>query len=92
MWRSFAPGSACHALDAGNRTPVKNLPAALGAERFWQVRRSVSINHRHIASAVRVDEGHVHLSLRRRPETLTVSRHFTVLFKVSAATAWPWRG
>jgi hypothetical protein len=34
-----------------------------------------------IASAVRVDEGHMHLVLRGRPETLPVSRHFQALFK-----------
>jgi DNA-binding LytR/AlgR family response regulator len=30
---------------------------------------------------VRVDEGHMHLVLRGRPETLPVSRHFQALFK-----------
>ena len=36
---------------------------------------------RHIGAAVRVDEGHMHLTLRGRPETLPVSRHFQPLFK-----------
>jgi DNA-binding LytR/AlgR family response regulator len=48
---------------------------------FWQVHRSVIVNHRHIAAAVRVDEGNMHLTLRGRDETLAVSRPFQGLFK-----------
>jgi DNA-binding LytR/AlgR family response regulator len=67
--------------DALIRTPLKELLAALDERLFWQVHRSVIVNHRHIAAAVRVDEGLMHLSLRGRPETLPVSRHFQGLFK-----------
>ncbi len=67
--------------DALIRTPLKELLAQLDETRFWQVHRSVIVNQRHIASAVRVDEGHMHLVLRNRPETLPVSRHFQGLFK-----------
>ena len=67
--------------DALIRTPLKELLAQLDEQLFWQVHRSVIVNHRHIASAVRVDEGHMHLTLRGRPETLPVSRHFQGLFK-----------
>lgn len=67
--------------DALIRTPLKELLAQLDETQFWQVHRSVIVNHRHIASAVRVDEGHMHLTLRGRPETLPVSRHFQALFK-----------
>ena len=67
--------------DALIRTPLKELLAQLDEQQFWQVHRSVIVNHRHIASAVRVDEGHMHLKLRGRPETLPVSRHFQGLFK-----------
>ncbi|HSI60266.1 MAG TPA: LytTR family DNA-binding domain-containing protein [Ideonella sp.] len=63
------------------RTPLKDLLAQLDAERFWQVHRSVIVNHAHIAAAVRVDEGTMHLSLRGRSEKLPVSRHFQPLFK-----------
>jgi DNA-binding LytR/AlgR family response regulator len=63
------------------RTPLKELLAQLDAQRFWQVHRSIIVNHRHIASAVRVDEGNMHLTLRDRPERLPVSRHFQGLFK-----------
>ena len=63
------------------RTPLKELLAQLDEGLFWQVHRSVIVNHRHIAAAVRVDEGHMHLTLRGRAETLPVSRHFQALFK-----------
>jgi DNA-binding LytR/AlgR family response regulator len=67
--------------DALIRTPLKELLAQLDETQFWQVHRSVIVNQRHVASAVRVDEGHMHLVLRGRPETLPVSRHFQALFK-----------
>jgi DNA-binding LytR/AlgR family response regulator len=63
------------------RTPLKELLAQLDEARFWQVHRSVIVNHRHIAAAVRVDEGQMHLTLRGRPDKLPVSRHFQALFK-----------
>jgi DNA-binding LytR/AlgR family response regulator len=67
--------------DALIRTPLKELVTQLDEQVFWQVHRSVIVNHRHIASAVRVDEGHMHLTLRGRAEKLPVSRHFQALFK-----------
>ena len=78
-----AAGAAAGASggDALIRTPLKELLTQLDEQQFWQVHRSVIVNHRHIASAVRVDEGHMHLTLRGRPETLPVSRHFQGLFK-----------
>lgn len=63
------------------RTPLKELLAQLDEHRFWQVHRSVIVNHLHIAAAVRVDEGSMHLTLRGRHEKLPVSRHFQGLFK-----------
>ena len=63
------------------RTRLKELLAQLDPARFWQVHRSVIVNHRHIAAAVRVDEGNMVLSLRGRTEKLPVSRHFQGLFK-----------
>jgi len=67
--------------DALIRTPLKELLAQLDEQTFWQVHRSVIVNHRHIAAAVRVDEGQMHLTLRGRSELLPVSRHFQGLFK-----------
>jgi DNA-binding LytR/AlgR family response regulator len=63
------------------RTPLKELLAQLDGQRFWQVHRSVIVNHHHIAAAVRVDEGTMHLVLHGRPEQLPVSRHFQGRFK-----------
>jgi DNA-binding LytR/AlgR family response regulator len=63
------------------RTPLKELLAQLDPARFWQVHRSIIVNHRHIASALRVDEGSMVLLLRGRPERLPVSRHFQGLFR-----------
>ena len=67
--------------DALIRTPLKELLAQLDEHVFWQVHRSIIVNHRCIAAAVRVDEGQMHLTLCGRPETLPVSRPFQVLFK-----------
>ena len=67
--------------DALIRTPLKELLAQLDEQLFWQVHRSVIVNHRHVNAAVRVDEGSMHLTLRGRPETLPVSRHFQGLSK-----------
>jgi DNA-binding LytR/AlgR family response regulator len=63
------------------RTPLKELVASLDADLFWQVHRSVLVNHRAIASAVRVDENTMHLTLKGRDEKLPVSRQFQGLFK-----------
>jgi DNA-binding LytR/AlgR family response regulator len=63
------------------RTPLKELLAQLDESQFWQVHRSVIVNQRHIASAVRVDEGQMHVTLRGRSDKLPVSRHFQGLFK-----------
>lgn len=63
------------------RTPLKELIATLDAEVFWQVHRSVLVNSRHIASAVRIDENNMQLTLKGRAEKLPVSRQFQGLFK-----------
>jgi DNA-binding LytR/AlgR family response regulator len=63
------------------RTPLKELIGQLDPARFWQIHRSVIVNQRHIASAVRIDEGNMVLTLRGRSEKLPVSRHFQGLFR-----------
>ena len=63
------------------RTPLKELLAQLDAAVFWQIHRSVIVAQRHIAAAVRIDEGNMQITLRGRPEKLAVSRHFQGLFK-----------
>ena len=63
------------------RTPLKELLGQLDEEQFWQVHRSVLVNSRCIASAIRVDENTMVLSLKGREERLPVSRQFQGLFK-----------
>ncbi|MDY0748872.1 LytTR family DNA-binding domain-containing protein [Paucibacter sp. R3-3] len=63
------------------RTPLKELLAQLDAELFWQVHRSVIVNSRRIASAIRIDENSMVVTLRGRDERLPVSRQFQGLFK-----------
>ncbi len=63
------------------RTPLKELVAQLDTELFWQVHRSVLVNSRHIASALRIDENSMQLTLKGRSEKLPVSRQFQGLFK-----------
>jgi len=63
------------------RTPLKELLTQLDPQLFWQVHRSVIVNHLCIASALRVDENNMVLTLRGRPEKLPVSRHFQQLFR-----------
>ncbi|WP_295639890.1 LytTR family DNA-binding domain-containing protein [uncultured Methylibium sp.] len=67
--------------DALIRLPLKELLTQLDAERFWQIHRSVIVNQRCIASALRVDEGQMVVTLRGRSERLAVSRHFQGLFR-----------
>lgn len=67
--------------DALIRLPLKELLTQLDGERFWQIHRSVIVNQRCIASALRIDEGQMVVTLRGRPERLPVSRHFQGLFK-----------
>ena len=63
------------------RTPLKELLGQLDPALFWQIHRSVIVNRHHVASAVRIDEGHMVVSLRGRPDKLPVARHFQGFFK-----------
>ncbi len=63
------------------RTPLRELLAQLDPDQFWQIHRSVLVNSRCIARAVRVDEGTMVVTLRGREEKLPVSRQFQPLFK-----------
>ena len=67
--------------DALIRTPLRELLTQLDPEQFWQIHRSVLVNSRCIAKAVRVDEGTMVVTLRGREERLPVSRQFQALFK-----------
>jgi len=63
------------------RTPLKELLPQLPTHRFQQIHRGTIVNLAEVAAAVRDDTGRVSLRLRRRKETLTVSRIYSDLFK-----------
>jgi DNA-binding LytR/AlgR family response regulator len=63
------------------RTPLKELLAQLPPKRFQQVHRGTIVNLAEVAAAMRDDTGRVTLRLRRRKETLQVSRVFAELFR-----------
>jgi DNA-binding LytR/AlgR family response regulator len=67
--------------DALIRTPLRELLTQLDPDQFWQIHRSVLVNSRCIARAIRVDEGTMVITLRGREEKLPVSRQFQALFK-----------
>lgn len=62
------------------RTPLKELAPQL-PEHFRQVHRGTIVNLQEVASAVRDETGRVTLRLRRRKETLAVSRIYADLFR-----------
>lgn len=63
------------------RTPIKELLPQLDPELFWQVHRSSIVNVSQIAAVQRDLLGRLRLTLRQRPETLSVSRAYSHLFK-----------
>ena len=63
------------------RTPIKELTEQLDAEIFWQVHRGTIVNARFVTAARHDESGRVLLSLRDRPETVTVSRSYAHLFR-----------
>lgn len=63
------------------RMPLKDLVGQLPAGRFQQIHRGTVVNLADIAAAVRDETGRVSLQLRRRKESLPVSRVYSDLFK-----------
>jgi DNA-binding LytR/AlgR family response regulator len=63
------------------RTSLKELIPQLDPERFWQVHRGTIVQIAEVAAAQRDEAGKLSLKLRRRPETLAVSRLFAHLFR-----------
>lgn len=63
------------------RMPLKELLGQLPPGRFQQIHRGTVVNLADIAAAVRDETGRVALRLRRRKETLPVSRVYSDLFK-----------
>ncbi len=63
------------------RKPIKELVDELDPDRFWQIHRATIVNTRAIAGVIRGLRDQADLKLKDRPETLTVSRNYTHLFK-----------
>jgi DNA-binding LytR/AlgR family response regulator len=63
------------------RMPLKELVGQLPQGRFQQIHRGTVVNLAEISAAVRDETGRIALQLRRRKETLPVSRIYSDLFK-----------
>ena len=63
------------------RTPIRELIEQLDPEAFWQVHRGTIVNAKYVTAARHDESGRVLLSVRDRPEQLTVSRGYAHLFK-----------
>jgi DNA-binding LytR/AlgR family response regulator len=63
------------------RTPLKEIEVQLDPERFWRIHRSTVVNVAAVAQARRDFRGRLQLTLKARPERLTVSRSFAHVFR-----------
>ena len=63
------------------RKPIRELLELLDANIFKQIHRSTIVNLKAIASIARDDTGKGIVKLKTRPETITVSQPFMVLFR-----------
>jgi DNA-binding LytR/AlgR family response regulator len=63
------------------RIPLKELVGQLPAGRFQQIHRGTVVNLADVSAAVRDETGRIALQLRRRKETLAVSRIYSDLFR-----------
>lgn len=63
------------------RTSLRELLPQLDAQQFWQVHRGTVVQARCVSHARREESGKVTLTLRGRPEAITVSRLYAHLFK-----------
>ena len=69
------------AAEALIKKPIKELYEALDPEAFWQIHRGTIVNLRAIARVERDWRDQPVITLRSRPEKLTVSRTFAHRFK-----------
>lgn len=63
------------------RKPIRELLDVLDPQIFKQIHRSTIVNFKAIASVARDDGGKGIVKLKNRPETLSVSQPFMVLFR-----------
>lgn len=69
--------------DALIRTSVRELLAQLDGDQFWQIHRSTIVNLAAVQSVHRQALGRMSITLKGRPERLTVSQTFQSRFKLS---------
>ena len=63
------------------RTSIRELVALVDPNLFWQIHRSTLVNVNAIAAVNRDLGGHLRVSLKRRPETLSVSEPYEHRFR-----------
>jgi DNA-binding LytR/AlgR family response regulator len=63
------------------RLSLRELLDQLDPAQFWQIHRGTVVNISQVTAAVRDEAGRLRLSLRKRSETLAVSRVFAHLFR-----------
>ena len=63
------------------RKPIKELVEEVDPEQFWQIHRSTLVNVSAIAGVHRDYKGRLHVRLKNRKETFTVSEPYTHHFK-----------
>lgn len=63
------------------RTPIKDLLPQLDPDEFWQIHRSTLVRASLIETVLRDEAGRCTLSLRGRPEKLSISRLYAPIFK-----------
>ena len=69
--------------DALIRTSVRELLTQLDGDQFWQIHRSTIVNLAAVQSVHRHSLGRMSITLKARPEPLTVSQTFQSRFKLS---------
>jgi DNA-binding LytR/AlgR family response regulator len=74
-------GDSGQPAEAVVRTPLKELLAQLDSSHFTQVHRSIVVNLRAISHVTRHDNETAEIHLKRRKESLPVSRSYLHLFK-----------
>ncbi len=75
------PGAQPSGVEWLVRLSLRELADRIEGQEFWQVHRSVLVNHQHIRSAQRDEAGHYWLDLAGVPQPIKVSRAFSHLFR-----------
>jgi len=63
------------------RTPLKEILPRLNTQQFWQIHRGTVVQAAHIAAIQRDETGRTTVVLKKRSETLTVSRLYASRFR-----------